>query len=94
MMIRRDTIVQMINEYPQTKYNDDVNGLLPDENKFAYALFDCAVINNHYYSEDWLFCHRWAELNNGGIWVDIGINLSHSGLEHYNGSMVTSFIGH
>jgi len=91
MMITRNTIDVMFEHYKSTKYTDDVNALSVDENKYAYALFDCAVIDKHYYSEDWLFCHRWSEIG-GSVWMDIGINLTHSGNEQYKGSVLTTLI--
>jgi hypothetical protein len=92
MMIRRDVIDKMFLSYPQLKYTDDVNALVNEtEQSNAYALFDCEVINNHYYSEDWLFCHRWTELK-GDIWIDISIALTHTGTEHYRGNFMASLM--
>ena len=89
MMIRRQTIEDMSRAFPSTKYTDDVHFLVGDENKFAFALFDCGVEDGHYYSEDWLFCHRWAKMG-GETWVDVSINLTHTGIEDYRGCYVTS----
>ena len=91
MLIKRSAIDKLIKAYPSTKYTDDVGFLSDDENKYAYALFDCGVEDGHYYSEDWLFCHRW-EKNNGSIFTDITINLIHSGINHYNGSLLSQLI--
>ena len=91
MMIKRSTIEQMAKAYPSTKYTDDVGFLMPNENKWAYALFDCGVEDDHYYSEDWLFCHRWSKMG-GNIYLDLSINLKHSGMEDYNGSFIASVI--
>lgn len=91
MMIKRSTIEQMAKAYPSTKYTDDVGFLMPNENKWAYALFDCGVEDDHYYSEDWLFCHRWSKMG-GNIYLDVSINLKHSGMEDYNGSFIASVI--
>jgi hypothetical protein len=91
MMIKRSTIEQMAKAYPSTKYTDDVGFLMPHENKWAYALFDCGVEDDHYYSEDWLFCHRWSKMG-GNIYLDVSINLKHTGMEDYNGSFIASVI--
>lgn len=91
MMFKRNTIEQMIKAYPATKYTDDVGYLQGDENNYAYALFDCGVEDNHYFSEDWLFCHRWSKMG-GNIYMDVSINLKHTGLEDYSGSFVSSII--
>jgi len=89
MMIKRGTIDKMIKAFPSTKYTDDVGFLHGDENKYAYALFDCGVEEDHYFSEDWLFCHRWTKMG-GNVYLDVSINLKHTGIEDYNGSFISS----
>jgi len=74
MMFKREVIEQMAVAYPATKYTDDVGFLRGTQNNYAYALFDCGVEDDHYYSEDWLFCHRWTKMG-GNIYIDVGINL-------------------
>jgi len=91
MMIRRDTIERMMRAFPSTKYVDDVQFLKPEENAMAYALFDCGVEEGHYFSEDWLFCDRWSKMG-GEIFIDISINLIHTGIEDYRGSYLASLI--
>ena len=91
MMIKRELFVKMMKSFPSTKYVDDVNFLKPEENEFAYALFDCGVEEGHYFSEDWLFCHRWTKMGNE-IWIDVSINLTHTGTEEYTGSYISSII--
>jgi hypothetical protein len=91
MMIKRNLIQNMMKAFPSTKYVDDVNFLKPEENEMAYALFDCGVEDGHYYSEDWLFCDRWSKMG-GDIYVDVSINLTHTGIEDYNGCYVSTII--
>ncbi|NBV29146.1 hypothetical protein EBS02_09065 [bacterium] len=91
MMFKREVIEQMSKAYPNTKYIDDVGFLSGTENDYAYALFDCGVQDNHYFSEDWMFCHRWTEMG-GNIYVNVGINLTHTGNEDFNGSYLASII--
>ena len=91
MMFERSVIENMSMAYPATKYVDDVGFLSGKENDFAYALFDCGVEDGHYYSEDWMFCHRWSKLG-GSIWVEVSINLSHTGIETYKGCYIASII--
>jgi len=91
MLIQRTVIEKMSAAFPSTKYVDDVNFLKPDENKFAYALFDCGVEEGHYFSEDWLFCHRWTKMG-GSIWTDVSISLNHTGIEDYQGCYLSSLI--
>ena len=91
MMIKRSTIEQMQMAYPSTKYTDDVGFLRGNENKHAFALFDCGVENDHYLSEDWMFCHRWTKMG-GSVYLDVSINLMHTGIEDYAGSFIASII--
>jgi hypothetical protein len=91
MMIKRSTIEKMMKAFPSTKYTDDVGFLHGDENKYAYALFDCGVEEDHYFSEDWLFCHRWTKMG-GNVYLDVSINLKHTGIEDFNGSFIASVI--
>lgn len=91
MMFKREVIEKMGKAYPHTKYTDDVGFLSGTENDYAYALFDCGVQDNHYFSEDWMFCHRWTEMG-GNIYVNVGINLVHTGNEDFNGSYLASIV--
>ena len=91
MLIQRSTLEKMFQAFPSTKYTDDISFLRPEENKFAYALFDCGVEDDHYYSEDWMFCSRWSKMG-GEIWVDISINLTHIGIERYVGSYMSQLV--
>jgi hypothetical protein len=89
MMVQRHVIAKMFEAFPSSKYIDDVNFLSCEENKFAYALFDCGVEDGHYFSEDWLFCHRWTKMG-GDIWIDVSISLAHQGMETYNGFVLST----
>lgn len=91
MMIKREAIEKMIEKYPETKYIDDTGFLTKEKSIYTYALFDCGVINNSYYSEDWLFCHRWS-LIGGKIFANISIDLIHIGLENYEGSLMKNIL--
>jgi hypothetical protein len=91
MMIKREVIETMCRGFPNTKYVDDVGFLHGKENDFAYALFDCGVEEGHYFSEDWMFCHRWSKMG-GGVYIDVTINLDHTGIETYKGSYISSVL--
>jgi hypothetical protein len=91
MMIKRGVIEKMMEAYPTTKYIDDVHFLEGDENNYAYALFDCGVEDNHYLSEDWMFCSRWTKMG-GKLWIDVSINLSHTGIEDFHGSLLSTLV--
>lgn len=91
MMIQRDTLDKMFEFYPSSKYVDDVGFLKGTENDYAFALFDCGIEDGHYLSEDWMFCERWSKMG-GDIHADVSINLTHSGLEDYKGSFISSML--
>jgi len=91
MMIKRKLLTTMMAAFPSSKYTDDVSFLRPEENDMAYALFDCGVEDGHYFSEDWLFCERWRKLG-GDIFIDVTINLTHTGIEDYRGCYLSSIL--
>jgi hypothetical protein len=91
MMIQRPLLESMMKEFSATKYVDDVSFLQDEENKYAYALFDCGVEEGHYFSEDWYFCHRWTKMG-GKIYADVSISLIHSGMEDYKGCYISSIL--
>jgi hypothetical protein len=91
MLMQRQMIEKMMLAYHSTKYTDDVGFLNGRENNYAYALFDCGVEDDHYLSEDWLFCNRWSKIG-GSIWLDVTINLTHTGVQDYNGSFLSSIL--
>jgi hypothetical protein len=91
MLMQRTMIEKMMIAYHSTKYTDDVNFLIGSENDYAYALFDCGVEDNHYLSEDWLFCNRWTKIG-GSIWLDVTINLTHTGTEEFHGCFISSIL--
>ena len=91
MLFKREVIETMIDKYPETKYIDDTGFLSQEKSIYTYALFDCRVINDRYYSEDWLFCHRWSSIG-GKIYADISIDLIHIGTEKYQGSFIRNLL--
>jgi hypothetical protein len=91
MMIQRNVVEKMFKAFPSTKFFDDINFLELHENEFAYALFDCGVEDGHYFSEDWMFCERWNKMG-GSIYLDVTVNLVHSGIEDYRGSYVSTIL--
>jgi hypothetical protein len=91
MMIKRDVISKMSKAFPSTKYVDDVGFLDGSEHDHAYALFDCGVEDGHYCSEDWMFCNRWTKMG-GQVWIDVSINLNHTGIEDFKGSYISTLV--
>lgn len=91
MMIKREVIEEMIQKYPETKYTDDTDFLTKEENEFTYALFDCAIKNGQYLSEDWLFCERYSNLGYS-IYADVTIDLIHVGTNYFKGKTLSIFV--
>jgi hypothetical protein len=91
MMFKREVIEMMFQKFPETKYIDDTGFIPHSQSIYTYALFDCGVINGSYYSEDWLFCHRWIGIG-GKIYADISIDLDHIGTENYHGSFIKNLL--
>jgi hypothetical protein len=89
MMIQRECIQTMIEAFPSTLYVDDV-GYLPS-NVACYNLFTTAIESQHLLSEDWYFCSNWSKLG-GDIYVDVSINLIHTGTEDFHGSYIASML--
>ena len=89
MMIQRETITKMFMAFPSTKCIDDIGCLQEFEYANLFALFDCGVEKGHYFSEDWLFCSRWSNMG-GEIWIDVTIDLNHTGIVDFKGSYLAS----
>jgi len=76
MCIQRSAMERMIEAHPETAYRSDHSAHL---NKPRYALFDCAIVDGRYLSEDYLFCHRWRALG-GTVQADVAsARLGHMG---------------
>jgi hypothetical protein len=87
MMIKKDVIFRMMQQYPELQYKNNVAGYdVNNENKFFYALFNTEIDANTrvFLSEDYLFCKRWIEMG-GELWLDLGTNLNHSGTMDFKG---------
>lgn len=91
MMLQRNVITQMMVQNPQLKYTDDTGFLEDHENEYAYALFSCGVAYDHYLSEDWVFCEQWSNMG-GDIFIDVSINLTHTGNVDYKGNYLSSIL--
>ena len=90
LMIQREVIENLITAYPSSLYTDDVGFLSSDV--ACYNLFSTSVEDGHLLSEDWFFCSNWSKLG-GDIYVDVSINLTHTGVEDFHGSYIASLLG-
>lgn len=89
MMIKRSCIEKMILHYPERKFWDDMGCLNKQEDRYAYSLFDCAIEDGHYLSEDWFYCSNFSKIG-GQVWADVTINLTHWGISPYPGRFLSS----
>jgi hypothetical protein len=90
LLISREVILRLIQKFPQTKYTNDIAGYEdgnPNIHKYFYSLFDCFICptSNRYLSEDYAFCQRCIDIGYD-IWADISMNLTHTGVHHYQGA--------
>jgi len=94
MMIKREAILKLVKEYPEIKYNNDVQMGGVDLKDNFYALFDTMIdpVDKRYLSEDYTFCRRWQKMG-GDIWLDPSISLNHYGSFCFQGNpeMIISF---
>lgn len=89
MIIKREVFLELIEQYPELKYEDDTGALSQEERKWAYAFFNSYIDEDtgRFLSEDYGFC-RYYQYIGGEIWVDPAIELSHVGRMTYSGKMV------
>jgi len=87
MMIKREAILKLVKEYPEIKYNNDVQMGGVDLKDNFYALFDTMIdpVDKRYLSEDYTFCRRWQGIK-GDIWLDPTISLNHYGSFCFQGN--------
>ncbi len=91
MLIKREVIEKMAKQYPETKYNNDIN-VDKALDVYTYALFDTMIEKSsmRYLSEDYTFCRRWQQMG-GKIWLDPNINLNHYGTIPFRGNPAVIF---
>jgi len=92
MMIKRGVFEQMHAKYPDLKYIDNTGFLLKEEMEFAYALFETSICEGVYMSEDWTFCERWVKDMGNKVYIDVGVQLTHIGLEEFKGAFLSLLI--
>jgi hypothetical protein len=89
MLIQRKVFDTMMYKYPELKYKNNVAGYHKDEYiDYFYNFFAIEIDQDSQVllSEDYLFCKKWRELG-GELWLDLGINLNHTGLLDYIGCL-------
>lgn len=88
MLIKREVIEKMIDEYPELKFKDDTGSLSDEEKKWTYNFFDAYIDDDgRLLSEDYGFCRYWQKVG-GSVWVDPSIDMLHLGRMKYEGRMI------
>ena len=87
MCIKREVFEKMFEQYPETKYVNDINVDQKFE-PFMYALFDCIIDpeSRRYLSEDYTFCRRWQDMG-GEVYLDPRTALNHVGHYTFRGNI-------
>jgi hypothetical protein len=89
MLIQRKVFEAMMYKFPQFKYKNNVAGYHKDAYvEYFYNFFSIEIDPDSQVllSEDYLFCKRWREMG-GDLWLDLGINLNHTGMLDYVGCL-------
>lgn len=86
MLITRETVLRMINAYPELRYSGMLVYPSQRGNRSYYALFDCMIDpdTGTYLSEDYAFCWRWRRIG-GKVWLDTAGRLTHTGPHDFQG---------
>ena len=89
MLIQRKVFDTLMYKFPDMKYKNNVAGYHKDEYiDFFYNFFAIEIDPDSrvLLSEDYFFCKMWRELG-GELWLDLGINLNHTGIIDYIGCL-------
>ena len=89
MLIQRKVFDTLMYKFPDLKYKNNVAGYHKDEYiEYFYNFFAIEIDpeTRVLLSEDYYFCKMWRELG-GDLWLDLGINLNHTGLIDYIGCL-------
>ena len=79
LLIKKRVIEKMIEEYPDTKYKNDIKAYEPcTDNGYCYDLFQSKVMDGRYVSEDYGFCRLWQNIG-GKVHCDLSAKLTHFG---------------
>ena len=87
MLIKRECIEKIIEEKPEIKYTNDIDGYMEAGDNF-YDIFRCEVNpeTKKYESVEYGFCKLWKSLG-GEINVVTDISLGHRGFHNYMGNL-------
>lgn len=85
MVIKRDVVQRMYDQYPELNCVNDHQNRDLDE---YCAVFDCMIdpVTKRYLSEDYAFCRRWQQMG-GQIFADCQTTLGHVGNLRFQGCL-------
>jgi len=86
MLIKRETVLEMIKRYPDLKYRQNISGRL------QYALYMPFIYKEEYLSEDWAFCQRAKDIG-FTIYGDGAVRCDHHGVTKYSTSLSEEGVG-
>lgn len=92
MLIKKCVFDIMMHNYKDLQYMNNVAGYHNAKcAEYFYSLFDTDIDprSRVYLSEDYLFCQRWQD-QGGDCWLDLSINLTHTGSIDYKGAVSLS----
>lgn len=88
LLIQRGVLLKMIAAHPEWMHISDFPA---NRGEPMAAVWDCAIVEGQYKSEDWLFSHRWREMG-GDVWLFLPAVLGHIGSYTYRGNLFTKFV--
>lgn len=90
MMIKREVFESLMKAHPEWEYKDDTGHFEKEGlSNRVFSFFDCGIVDDHYFSEDWYFCKRCIDIGEK-IYTDVTINLTHIGYVEYQGRLLSS----
>ena len=93
MLIKRQVFEQLIQKYPEIKYNNDIDGYMGADKDSFYNFFPSHVNekSRKYESEDFGFCRLWRDSNaaetSNNIYILEDISLIHHGWNGFSGNL-------
>jgi hypothetical protein len=87
MLVSRKAIVQLMLAYPELVHHSLSQA---DRGEPLWAIYDTAIVERIYLSEDYYFCHLWQEVG-GKVFVDTRAKFRHWGLHGYEASIVEQY---
>jgi hypothetical protein len=90
LIIQRKVLLEMMEEYfEDTMYYDDCPG--ESFGNIVFSLFDCAIVDGRYLSEDYYFSYRWRKMG-GKIWLYLPAKLNHVGRHVFEANIANQMV--